>query len=385
MINYTVKLILWKSGVNEKEEMPIYIQITIQRKTSYIATGHTTTVKNWDPKNQLVKHSHPDHKTINPDLTHRKGQVLKKIVELQVQGKEFSAKSIKTSFAGKDPTNIFNFIDKYCQEVKNKKSDDTIENYQKHRRKLKDFWGSENLHFEEITVDFLAKYEQHLRSTEDDKKGAGSNYVHAIWKTLKTWFNAAKKKKLIDVYPFDEYENPVYTDPEKDYLSLDELKELEVFADTTTNPVLKETATYFLFGCYSGLRISDWRKFDINKHVNKNRVQLRAKKNGEPVTVPLSGPLARNIERMRLVPLQIEEPTINEKIKVIAEKIQIEKYLTSHCARKTFAVTMCADNGISLEVCATLMGITVDVCFKNYYRITDYKINKEVITAWSGL
>lgn len=381
MIKHTVKLIVWKHDPNEFGYCPIYIQITVERKTRYISTGHYIDAKKWDEKNQRVKDGFQNASIINPEITQRKSNVIDYIVKQNVAKKNFTADSIKTHFTtGKDLNNIFNFIENFCAEVKHKKDDQTIQVYQNHQRKLATFNGSKVLHFEDITQDFLRKYEKHLRDL-----GARDNYVHAIWKTLKTFFNAARKKQIITYYPFDQYENPIYRDPKKDYLTLPELKQWEDFADTTTNSVHKQTAVYFLLGCYSGLRISDWLTFDIKEHVVGDKIKLRARKNKEWVTIPFSGPLARNIERMRLLPLTIEEPTLNEKLKIIAKELKINKKLTSHCGRKTFAVTMCADRGISSETCAELLGITVSVCVKSYYAVTDHKIIKEVTGAWFDL
>jgi site-specific recombinase XerD len=380
MVNYSVNFILRKVQANPLGHYPVYLRITISRKTVYMATGHFIPERLWNAKTETVREAHPESKNLNIDLAHRKNEVKQKIVELQVSGKDISAKMVKEQFKGGDLTNIFDFIDSLCLEVKHKKDDLTIQIYERHGRKLQAFYGSRNLSFEEITPAMLGRFEKYLRD-----KGASNNYVFGIFKTIKTFFNVAKRKGLTTNYPFNQYENPVYVDPEKDYLNLDELKELESFADTTTNKVWKQTAVYFLFGCYSGLRISDWKKFDIKTHVSNDTVNLRATKNGEWVSIPFSGPLARNIERMKALPLKIEEPTLNEKIKIIAGKLGIKKHLSSHCARKTFAVTMCADQGISSETCATLMGITVEICVRNYYRVTDHKIKTEVLKAWSGL
>lgn len=69
----------------------------------------------------------------------------------------------------------------------------------------------------------------------------------------------------------------------------------------------------------------------------------------------------------------------------ILPEIGIHRHITTHCARQTFAVSFCADRGISCEVAAELMGITVEVCANTYYKITNYKIEDEVSKAWEFL
>jgi integrase len=70
---------------------------------------------------------------------------------------------------------------------------------------------------------------------------------------------------------------------------------------------------------------------------------------------------------------------MNRTLKGIAG---IKKRITTHTGRHTFAITMCAEAGISAETCAELMGITIATCVNNYYRVTNRKIDKECLGAW---
>lgn len=386
MKKYSVRLKLITHKTNNDGHSPIYVRITIDRKTSYISTGYHIHPKLWDDKNQQVKESHPLASVINPDITHKKTALLRSIVDTQIKGNSVSSADLKKQSSSKDDLhNIFDFIEHFSKEVKQKRKPGTLENYRKHALRLELFHGSRTLTFEDITPAYLQRYEDHLRIEEKNKKSVGANYTHALFKTLKTFFNAARKKRLISHYPFSDYENPVYSAPVKDYLSLPELVKWEEFADETANDVLKQTAIYFLLGCYSGLRISDWFAFRIKTHIVNDRLKLYAKKNGELVSMPISIPLQRNLVRMAQVPLEIEEPTINEKLKVIARKLDINKKITSHTGRHTFAITLCAEQGISSEVCATLMGISIKTCIDNYYKVTRIKMDKETLGAWENL
>ncbi|MBC7722955.1 MAG: hypothetical protein H7068_13085, partial [Pedobacter sp.] len=108
MKKYSLHLVLWIHHKNDRGENPIYIKITIDRKTSYIATGYHILPKFWDKKNELVKNTYKLHQHINPGITNKKNQVSQKIVELQVAGKNSSAKEVKAIFSsGKNMLNFF--------------------------------------------------------------------------------------------------------------------------------------------------------------------------------------------------------------------------------------------------------------------------------------
>jgi integrase/recombinase XerD len=85
------------------------------------------------------------------------------------------------------------------------------------------------------------------------------------------------------------------------------------------------------------------------------------------------------------VPLKEPEPMINRELKEIAKRLGIGKSLSSHSARRTFAITMCLDRGIRSESIAEMMGITLDTFVKAYSKVTPEKILKETQLAWQGL
>ena len=379
-MKYSVKLILYKHQPNALGQFPIYLRITINRKQSYRSTGHFIDKKYWDEKAEKVKAGHMQAGTINPDITTRKHEIIKIIVNYQVKGQQISAAALKALVAVKtDLHNIFEFAEVFIKEVQHKRKASTLENYRKHLLVVELYHGSRSLTFEEITHDWLVAFEEHLRQPVPDGRNAlGGNYIYIIWKTLKTFFNAALKRKVITNYPFETYDNPQYEAPRKDYITEKEMDELEKIADTSSNPLLKQTAVYFLLGSYTGLRISDWFQFNYDEHVKDGRLRLRAKKNGEWVTMPICGRLAKHLERVKACPLTRTEQEMNRTLK----KLFKGKKITTHCARHTFAITMCAEKGISAETASELMGITLKTCVENYYKVTNRKIDKECVAAW---
>lgn len=376
-MKYSVKLILYTHQANGKGQYPIYIRITINRKQSYLSTGHFIDKKFWDEKAEQVRPAHLQASLINPDITSRKQAIIKVVVDYQVKGKQITASALKTLVANNtDLHNLFDFAEAYHKEVHHKRSAGTHRQYRKYLKIISDYHGSKALTFEEITHDYLVKFEASLRA----KKFSG-NYIHNIWKNLKALFNAAKRRGIITCYPFDTYENPTYEAPRKDYVTLKELDGLEKIVDTTTNSTIRQTLTYFLLGCYTGLRVSDWLQFDLTKHIKDNRLYIRAKKNGEWVTMPVIGRLARHLERVKNCRLVITEQEMNRTLKQLLPG----KKITTHCARHSFAITICCEQGIGAEVTAELMGITLKTCVENYYRVTNRRIDRDAIKAWENL
>jgi len=386
-MTYTVEseLIEWK--IKADGRMPIWIKIMIDdtRKPAYISTKHYLLPRFWDEDKKIVKSAFELAEEWNLDLLTRKQRITKKIIEYQVADTPVTAQEIKAHFSGKkNLQNIFEFVEKYIDEVDDKREPGTIINYNKHLNKLEDYAGSRELYFKAITHDWLVNYEKWLRR---DKEHA-NNYIFDIWKVLKGFFSAARKQKIIpqDCDPFATYDNPVYVSPDKEHLTAEELIVWEEFADQCIWAYeLKEAAVWFLFGCYAGLRVSDWYRFDASTQVYRGFIRLRAKKNQEWVSMPISRPLQRNLERMQCIPIKQREQTLNEKFKIVAALLDIVKDLSSHNGRHTFAVTICLYNGVSSETAAELMGITLQTFIDNYSQVTEEKIIRETEKAWGML
>lgn len=373
MNKYAVKLLLWTYDTEDVH--PIYLKVTLNSQRRYIATGYSLREKFWDPYSQSVKQAYHEAEKINTDIQDRKQKIISWIIKKNVEGVQLTADQVKDAFSSGDLTNFFEFSERFIKEVGGKRGVATLENYRKVLKKIEGYHGSRLLSFQQITHDWLAGFEAHLR------KNLTSNYIHAIWKVIKTFFNAARKRNLITNYPFTSYENPVYRSPRKDYLTLKELRAWEKYVDKA-HGVQREAGVYFLLGCYTGLRISDWFLFD-KKNIKEGRVLIETVKNKKPVSMIINSGLRRNLKRM--TGLTITEPAINRVLKDIAKGAGIDKRVSSHCARRTFAVTVCATRGISLETCARLMGITVKICADNYYSVTQEKIDRETKVSWEGL
>jgi integrase/recombinase XerD len=378
----SVKILLKKNKEDELGKTPIYIRITANRKTSFISTGHKIQKRYWDEKNEMVKDVHKYADQINRDITSKKKEILDDLINASIKGQQISAKDAK-DLQTKKLNDIFQFADQYIIQAKNNKEEGTVENYEKHLKKLEQFQKERVLNFEDITVDYLYSFEEWLRG-DGVKRRKGkdpSNYIAVIMRTIRKFFNVAKSRGIISCYPFTQYELPKTSGGNKPYLTLKELAKWHEFTFETENNTYKESALYFLFACYSGLRLSDWSDFTEAKIKDRN-ISLKATKNKSWVAVPLHDKFIEVIHEMKKVPLTISEPTLNGTLKKIAEYLKVNKSLSTHSGRKTFAVTMCLERGVSAETAAKLMGITLAVFENNYSFITPDKIMLETSKAW---
>jgi site-specific recombinase XerD len=378
----SVKLLLKENKKNALGKYPIYLRITTNRKTSFISTGHFIYKNQWDEKTESVKESHVLYEEINTDILNRKKQILDEILQAAIDKRFKSASAIKQVIAD-ELKNIFRFSERLQEEVRHRRSESTIDNYQKHMKKLQGFVGDDKLLFDQVDADYLRSFENWLRKNIKVRKDP-NNYIAAIMRTIRSHFNEAISRGLTNNYPFKNYKLPTETPGNKDFLSLSELKKWHEFTFETQHETFKEVALYFLFGCYTGLRLSDWKDFAEGKLRQKN-ISLKATKNKAWVNVPLHARLIEVIKLMKEIQLVHSEPSVNRNLKLIADALKVNKKLSTHSARRTFAVTMCLERGISSETAAKLMGITLAVFEKNYSFVTAEKLRMETSKAWDNL
>jgi site-specific recombinase XerD len=334
----------------------------------YKDTEYRVLFKDWDPKNRYVRRSASDHSTINVKVL---GEIQELEKEIQLRIDKQQPINIHTLLHGeRSNDNLFEYMRDLIDHFKVKAKPyaaDTIRNYDNELLRLKKYFKV--LYFSDIDTLWLRKYERLL-----NEEGLSNNSIHKAWKILKKVFNSAIMDGIIKHYPFQKYDNPKYEQPDTTHLTQEEV---DAWEEALKKP-LKEyhlvVGYYLLLGCYSGLRFSDWQRFSPS-FVQGDRLILRAKKNGELVSLQMHSRLKRVVDMLLKLPPIMSEGKTNYYLKAVARVAGIMKNVSTHIGRHSFAVR-CAELGISIETTSELMGITIKTC-AIYYKITDRKVDEE--------
>ena len=327
----------------------------------------------FDDETRQVKKTHPNHIHLNRLLKQRIGELDNLILEKQLLKFRLNKEKIKQLIRGFDiGVSFSHFAKDMLATMKGKYSEETIDTYQTELDKLHIFGGTD-INFADIDVRFLRKYEEHLRKTTDNC----NNTIHKAFKFMKRSFNAANKEGVFKAYPFGDYDCPKYEEVDKDWLEWSEVQRLHLLFETPLTKPIYYVLVHFLIGCHTGLRVSDWIQFNPNEHIRNDRFILRAQKNDELISLTISPQLKDLLNRSKFIYDQYKYTgkTFNVYLKHIAGIVGIEKNLTTHWGRHTFAVH-CAETGISKETTAELLGVTVETV-EYYYKVTNRKIDKE--------
>lgn len=211
----------------------------------------------------------------------------------------------------------------------------------------------------QITKEMMVKFTEFLSDTH---RGTG---VHSVYQRFKKIMNYATDKGLFPVSPCKGVSVPTGADVLlKDILSPDELRQLFATHYDGENPEIRRA---FALTCFCGIRYCDVKKLTYSNvdYSNKvlsfrqNKTAGHSSKSG--VNIPLNDALLSIIgTKQKDAPddLIFHLPSSTMCLKALrhwTKRAGIEKHITWHCGRHSFATNILS-NGANIKVVAELLG-----------------------------
>lgn len=346
---YTIRPTILKHKANASGITSIRICVTVNRKQTYVATEHRIHTDQWDEERAQVT-GHENAALINISLRRKIAEMERTFINNNLEGVPVTKRLIH-GFSGMDRSFV-----QFAREIRPVEKEIT---------RVTNFAGLD-LMLSEINVTFLRRYEHHER-----KRGMANNTMNTTFKYLRRIMTQAKAEKLIKENPFDEFEMVRYQQTDRVYLTMEELQLIIDKVDDFTGS-MRTTVYYFLLGAFSGLRHSDWGRFNYATMVEHGYMKIRTKKNKKHVVLPIGKTLNKILKVAKTLPPPMSNQKCNVMLKAIAVSVGLKKELTTHVARHSFGY-MCASNRIPKSVTAELMGVhisTVEV----YYHLSGQNI-----------
>lgn len=367
-----------------------YISVNCDRVSYY--TGKKIKASEWDENKQLVKDKAQDAYLINEYLHQIRKKLYQKENELLDKGFLITPQLLKDALSDKvqevnDKTicKVFDdFIEMRKALVGKKIVKDTFDNNVLTGRYLKDFMQTElkrkDMFLREVKIGFIQGFHNYLMTVRNNSQNSCAKHLTF----LKQLMNSAVANGFITYNPFAAYK--VERDPvEIDFLADIELRKIINF-DTPIKR-FERTRDAFLFGCFTGLAYIDIKTLR-KEHFETDemgRIWIKKKrvKTGVLSRIPLL-PMAKLIlEKYKdchgemVIPIQ-DCTDVNENLKDIAILCGINKHVTFHTSRHTFASTVTLANNISMEVIAKMMGHTNTRMTARYAKLVDKAIGEQM-------
>ena len=344
--------------------------------------------EHWDPRNKKVKGKSQQALGVNQKLRFVESELIK--IGAEVPMCDDSLYKVKDIYLGKALTksdSFFKHFDKFLDDLKVQigkgKTLTTYQNYLVTRKHFADFLqeyrGRKDIAPGELDQMMINDFDIYLRTKLSMKQNSASKTV----RFLKTVVLFMIKSGTIERDPFANYRFK-WKQVSREFLSEEELA--SIMEKKMETPTLEAVRDIFIFSCFTGLvyiDIANLRESDIVTMNGERWIVTSRHKTGVSCNIPLLEVPQKILQKYegkdkkgRLLPI-LSNQKMNAYLKEIADVCGIEKNLTCHVARHTFA-TLMLSLGVSMESVSRMLGHTNIKTTQIYARITNQKVSKDM-------
>ncbi|MFI3324060.1 MAG: site-specific integrase [Rikenellaceae bacterium] len=388
---FKVAFFIKRAALKKSGKMPIIARITINGKMAQFSTQLEVADQMWSVPLGRATGQSKESKQINDYLESIKASLINLHHEKRRVGVELSAERLKSMYLGKGDekqTLIAAFAEHNKGVEKLVGIETTLSTYKKYelaKRRLIEFltfqYGITDIAMSELNLNFVRNYELFLKTEKELSHNVAAKMIQFLKKIVSlAFFNGT-----IANNPFAPYKIRL-TKVDRGYLSEEELdillhKKIDI-------PRLDCIRDVFLFCCYTGLSYIDIKNLTTRNIVESSNgdlwIKTHRQKTKNPVSVLLLDVPRSILDKYRgTLPEEDVLPVLsnqkcNSYLKELADICHIDKNLTFHMSRHTFATTLTISNGVPIETVSKMLGHSSIKITQIYARITTEKINKDM-------
>lgn len=378
--------------------VPIYARITVNRNRTEFGLQKSIEADQWDISKGCVRGYSKKASELNSYLDFVKSQLVIRKREMEELGQNITADNLKARYLGIAKDNryileIFQEHNEKCTALVNIDfAPGTIERYNTCYKHVESFirqkYGRKDMPLSEIDPMFIDNFEYYLKVS----RGCAHNTAVKYLKNFKKIIRIALKNGWMKSDPFvdikfriEEVDMHFLTESE-----LNDLMNLELNFDR-----LQRVKDIYLFCCFTGLAFIDVKNLNSShiEQIDGNYwIKKKRQKTNKLCRVPLVAPAIQILEKYKNHPVCLKSGFVlpvlsntkmNAYLKEIADLCGIDKNLSTHTARHTFATTVTLLNQVSIEVVSKMLGHSSINMTKKYARVVDDLISKDMQKIYS--
>lgn len=371
----SVKIVLRKDKANINGEVPLYIRIIKNRLTKFTALGiYVTPGVNYNEKEAKVTNKYPNSTRVNNLIATKLAEANELMVSLETTKSSIRNVKVRDAIMGKESKSFIQYAKSQIEALEIRNQVRTAIRYKAIVSKLEVYLKNKDLLFDEITVEFLNKYETHLR-----KIGNGTNTIHTNMKTIRAILYKAIQEDYFpqEKNPFFKYKLKLEA-TFKERMNEDEINRI-ISLELDHDKAIYHARNMFVLSYYcAGVRVGDMLSFTW-ENIFGNELKYRMGKTKVYRTIPLHDKAINILDlyriekpnpKQRIFPfladtydneklyfddISAKTAFINKKLSVVAKRASIQKKLTSHIARHSFA-DIARKKGISVYDISKALG-----------------------------
>jgi site-specific recombinase XerD len=374
--------------------VPIYTRITINGKRIELSTNRFVEISKWSTEAGKMKGTSEEARSINNHLDLLKSQIRDAEMELIHKKITITTEIFKSKLLGVDERSrmlvpIFQDHNNKIKELVGKEyAPGTLERYTTSLKHTIEFmqwkYNVSDIDITKIDHAFITDYEFWLRSVRNCANNTAVKYLKNFNKIIKLCL----ANDWLDKNPFANYKSKV-KEVERVYLTEAEIQSI-IEKDFKTER-LSLVRDIFLFSCFTGLAYIDVKNL-TKSHISfgidgekwifthRQKTESASKIPILPVTQIIIDKYENHpqcINEDKLLPI-LSNQKMNAYLKEIAGVCEIEKELTFHIARHTFATTVTLTNGVPIESVSKMLGHKNLRTTQHYAKVLDRKVSDDM-------
>ena len=380
----------YHSRETETGEAPLYCRLWHESKRKIFSIGFKVTRNKWNQNKQIATGKSEMTQRINTQMEVIKKKLVEIETKLIMEGSEDILEDMYALYIGKTTVSrsfITLFEERYMtakrmEGIKFKKS--TLDKFKDVlelvRAYIKKSYHASDIPMNKVNFKFISGLEDYLLTVRRQKPVTINKNMQRV-KQVTTY---AMKCNYIKVDPFIDHA-PLKVEKELVFLTTEELHKLESYQFAQER--LAKVRDLYLFSVYTGLAYHEafalQKKHIIMAFDKKFWIEMKREKTGKGISVPLLPQAMKIMEKYdnggdkeaHVLPA-ISNQKMNSYLKEITEIVGINKKLTHHTARKTFATTILLYNDVPIEIVSKLLGhSSIAVTQKHYAKVVNKKVS----------
>ncbi|MDN3579751.1 site-specific integrase [Mucilaginibacter flavus] len=394
---FGIQFVIRLSKLQKTDPATVFARISVNGRRCEISLKKKINPQNWDDAKGKARGTKDEIRKLNEHIERVRTLIADCYHALVQQKKVVTVDAVKALFLGDDENEmtLIKLSEYHNSEMKDKLADGTMKNYyttQKYIAKfLKEKLHRNDINLAELNYKFIIDFETYLskHQPKDHQKPLHNNGIMKHLERLCKMVNMAVTMDWLNKDPFAKFKQH-FDKVERFYLTKEELAAIEKKKFSIER--LQTVKDLFLFSCYTGLAYIDTMNLtteNIIKGIDGNDWLITSRqKTDTDVRVPLLPQAEALIEKYKNHPKASNHGTLfpvisnqktNSYLKEIADLCNINKAITFHIARHTFATTVTLSNGVPIESVSKMLGHTTIRSTQVYAKVVEQKLSEDML------
>ena len=394
--SFSVLFFLKKTKLLKNGEASVCMRITVNNVRSETNIRKSITPSLWNQAKECSRGKDRKSNDLNKFIEEARIKLYNIHADLKQEGLPISATILRDKFFSlekkEEPKTLIATFQEHNDQCRELVGKDyaliTVRRYESCKRYLAELiklkYGKEDLPLSEVNGELVRSFEFYLKT----EKECQQNTVIRYMKCLKKITNLALANEWITKDPFigiKFHEKEVI----REFLTMDEL--LTIYHKEFSLERITIVRDVFTFAAFTGLAFIDVQQLapehivedsNGNLWIRKPRQKTKNMCNIPLLDIPLE--ILRKYaehpacqKKNRLLPVPCNQK-MNSYLKEIADLCMINKTLTTHVARHSYATSVCLANGVSIENVAKMLGHSNIKMTQHYARVLDSSILRDM-------